>query len=196
VQSIPSVFAVIAGQPLPLFQGAVPEQQARQVLDEVLRVAAANGVSGQVGGGETPAPAPAADPAYEAAQAALERGDVESAAAAYRAILERDPADAVAKSSLARCELLARTRGADEAEVRSRADAAPDDVTAQLAVADLDMLTGRVDEAVNRLVDVVRRTSGSDRDTARQHLVGLFELLDADDPRLAAGRRALANALF
>jgi putative thioredoxin len=197
VQSIPSVFAVIAGQPLPLFQGAVPEQQARQVLDEVLRVAAENGVAGVVGDGPADEPtAPAADPAYEAAQAAVDRGDVEAAAEAYRAILERDPADDVARSALARCELLARTRGVDEEAVRSRADAAPDDVAAQAAAADLDMLVGRVDEAVNRLVDVVRRSSGAERDRARQHLLELFEVLDPDDPRLAAGRRALANALF
>jgi putative thioredoxin len=197
VQSIPSVFAVIAGQPLPLFQGAVPEQQARQVLDEVLRVAAENGIDGVVGdGGSGEPPAPAADPAYDAAQAAVDRGDVEAAAEAYRAILARDPGDAEAKSALARCELHARTRGVDEAAVRSRADAAPDDVAAQAAAADLDVLTGRVDEAVNRLVDVVRRTAGADRDAARQHLLELFEVLDPEDPRLAAGRRSLANALF
>jgi putative thioredoxin len=89
-----------------------------------------------------------------------------------------------------------RTRGVDEASVRARAADAPDDVEAQISVADLDMLTGRVDDAVNRLVDVVRRSSAAERDRVRQHLLSLFEVLDADDPRLAAGRRALANALF
>jgi len=202
VQSIPSVFAVIGGQLLPLFQGAVSEAQARQVIDEVVRVAAEQGLPGPdaAGPAETAADggagAAAGDPAHAAAQAALDRGDVDAAAAAYRTILERAPGDDAARSALARCELLLRTRGADQQAVRRQAADAPDDVDAQTAVADLDVLTGNVDDAVNRLVEVVRRTAGEDRDRARQHLLGLFDVLDPDDPRLAAGRRALANALF
>ncbi|HET6817721.1 MAG TPA: tetratricopeptide repeat protein [Mycobacteriales bacterium] len=200
VQSIPSVFAVIGGQLLPLFQGAVSEAQARQVIDEVLRVAAEQGLPGPSGAGTAQstddAPAPAGDPAHAEAQAALDRGDVDAAAAAYRELLERTPGDEAARSALARCELLQRTRGADQQAVRRRAADAPDDVDAQTAAADLDMLTGNVDDAVGRLVDVVRRTAGPDRDRARQHLLSLFEVLDPDDPRLSAGRRALANALF
>jgi putative thioredoxin len=209
VQSIPSVFAVIGGQLLPLFQGAVSEAQARQVIDEVIRVAANQGLPGHdaeaPGGADAPgadAPADAAsappvgDPAHAEAQAALDRGDVDAAVAAYRSVLERAPGDAVARSALARCELLVRTRGADQQEVRRRAADAPDDVDAQLAVADLDMLTGNVDDGINRLVDVVRATAGDDRDRARQRLLELFDALDPEDPRLATGRRALANALF
>jgi putative thioredoxin len=200
IQSIPSVMAVIGGQPVPLFQGAIPEAQVRQFVDEVLRVAAANGVSGRVAVDGAPADAPPAaapvDPAYEAAQSALNRGDVESALAAYRAILDRDPSDEQARAAVAQCEFLARTKGVDEAAARQRADAAPDDVAAQTVVADLDMVRGDVDAAIDRLVDLVRRTAGDDRDLARQHLLGLFDLLDAQDPRLASGRRALANALF
>jgi putative thioredoxin len=200
VQSIPSVFAVIGGQLLPLFQGAVSEAQARQVIDEVLRVAAEQGLPGagvpSAPAAPDPAAAPTGDPAHAEAQAALDRGDVDAAAAAYRAGLERAPGDDVARSALARCELLLRTRGADQQAARRRAADSPDDVDAQTAVADLDVLTGNVDDAISRLVDVVRRTSGDDRDRARQHLLGLFEVLDPDDPRLAAGRRALANALF
>ncbi|HET7311766.1 MAG TPA: tetratricopeptide repeat protein [Mycobacteriales bacterium] len=198
VQSIPSVFAVIGGQLLPLFQGAVSETQARQVIEEVLRVAAEQGLPGPgAAAPQADAPAvPAGDPAHAAAQAALDRGDVDAAAAAYREVLERAPGDDAARSALARCELLQRTRGADQQAVRRQAADAPDDVDAQTAAADLDMLTGNVDDAVSRLVDVVRRTAGADRDRARQHLLGLFEVLDPEDPRLAAGRRALANALF
>ena len=202
VQSIPSVFAVIGGQLLPLFQGAVSEGQARQVVEEVLRVAAEQGLPGP---GATSEPAavdapaagaPAGDPAHAEAQAALDRGDVDAAVAAYRAVLERSPGDDAARAGLARCELLQRTRGADQQAVRRRAADAPDDVDAQMAAADLDVLTGNVDAAVDRLLDVVRRATGDERDRARQHLVGLFDVLDPDDPRLAAGRRALANALF
>src|SRR4051794_16370410 len=208
VQSIPSVFAVIGGQLLPLFQGAVSEAQARQVIDEVIRVAASQGLPGPdaadapgadpsagAPAGETAA-APAGDPAHAEAQAALDRGDVDAAAAAYRAVLEQAPADSAARSALARCELLIRTRGADQQGIRRQAADAPADLDAQLAVADLDMLTGNVDDAVKRLVDVVRQTNGEERERARQRLLELFDVLDPEDPRLATGRRALANALF
>ncbi|HWC34397.1 MAG TPA: tetratricopeptide repeat protein [Mycobacteriales bacterium] len=198
IQSIPTVMAVIKGQPVPLFQGAVPEGEVRKVLDEVLRVAAANGVTGTAdvaGGGEAVAPPPA-DPEFVAAQEALERGDVDAALSAYRTLLERNPGDADLALTVARCELLVRTRDADVSAVRSAADAGPDDVDAQLAAADLEMVVDQVDVAVGRLVGLISRTSGAERDRVREHLVSLFAVLDPDDPRLAAGRRALANALF
>jgi putative thioredoxin len=197
VQSIPSVFAVIAGQPVPLFQGALPEQQIAPVLDEVLKVAAANGVTGRLAPADDGAPAePPVDPAYVAAQTALEQGDIEAALASYREILARDPGDVGARSSVARCELLLRTRGADEAQLRRNAEQQPDDVESQLAAADLDMVLGKVDEAFGRLVELVRRSTDSDRDAARQRLIALFDVLDPEDPRLVKARRDLANALF
>jgi putative thioredoxin len=200
IQSIPTVMAVIGGQPVPLFQGAVSEAQAREVLNEVLKVAAANGVTGTVSVDVEDEPAapvgPPADPAYDEAQAALDRGDLDAALAAFTGILDRSPADTEAAAAVARCELLIRTRGADEPALRTRAADHQDDIDAQLAVADLDMLRGAVDDAISRLVDVVRRSAGDDRDRVRQRLVGLFEVLDPQDPRLASGRRALANALF
>jgi len=196
VQSIPSVFAVIAGQPVPLFQGAIPEQQLRPVLDEVLRVAAANGLPGAAPAGDEASEESPLDPAHDVAQAAIDRGDLAAAAAAYRELLDRDPSDEMAKAALGQVELLIRTESVDETALRARADQAPDDVEAQAAVADLDMVRGQVEEAITRLVELVRRTSGPDRDAARQRLVALFDLLDPEDPRLAAGRRALSNALF
>jgi putative thioredoxin len=200
VQSIPTVMAVIGGQPVPLFQGAVPEDQARQVIDEVLKVAAANGVTGTIspdGDEAAEGPAPAlADPEYVEAQAALDRGDLAGALASFRVIADRSPADTEAAGAVARVELLMRTQGADEPAARALAESSPDDVAAQIAVADLDMLRGDVDAAITRLVDVVRRTSGDERNHARQHLLALFNVLMPEDPRLAAGRRALANALY
>jgi putative thioredoxin len=197
VQSIPSVFAVIAGQPVPLFQGALPEQQIRPVLDEVLRVAAANGVTGRATADEAaPAAEPPADPAYDAAEAALERGDVGAALDAYRELLERNPGDADAKAAVVRCELLLRTQELDEQAVRRAAADAPDDVAAQVALADVELVRGRTDEAFRVLVETVRRTSGDERNRAREHLVSLFDAFDADDPSVLAARRALANAIF
>jgi putative thioredoxin len=197
VQSIPTVFAVIAGQPVPLFQGALPEQQIRPVIDEVLRVAAANGLAGDVAEGDDSAPvAPPRDPAWDAAQSALDRNDLTTAEAALRELVGRDPADLDAKLALAKVQLLRRTEGVDPIEARRAAEAAPDDIDGQLRFADVHMVTGFVDETIQMLVDLVRRTSGDDRDRVRARLLSLFELLEPDDPRLVAGRRALSNALF
>jgi putative thioredoxin len=195
VQSIPSVFAVIGGRPVPLFQGAVPEQQLRQVLDEVMRIAEENGLPGP--GGDAAAPqAPAVDPDEVEAQEAIQRGDIDAALAAYRRLLERDPGNAQAALAVARCELLARTRGADEAAVKRAATERPGDIDAQSALADLEMVRGNVEGALRPLLEIIRTTTGDDRDAARARLLALFETLDPDDPRLAAARRDLANALF
>src|SRR3954452_23706682 len=180
VQSIPAVFAVVKGQPIPLFQGALPEAQVRQYLDELLRVAEANGVSGRlsVDGSAAPDAAteaePESDPRYDEAYDAIERGDLDAAAAAYRALLAESPADAEAQAGLGQVELLRRTQDLDVRAARQWAADNPDDVAAQTAVADLDLLGGHVEDAFSRLVDLVRRVSGADRDAARTHLVGLF----------------------
>jgi putative thioredoxin len=200
VQSIPTVMAVIGGQPIPLFQGALPESQVRQVLDELLRVAEANGVAGRVRvTDETSAGRPAAPPlpAHHAAAAdALERGDLDAAAEAYRRALAEAPADADARLGLARVELFRRVRGADVEGARSAAAADPGDVRSALLVADADILAGHLEEAFGRLVELVRTTSGEERERARVHLVDLFEVVGSDDPRVLAARRALASALF
>jgi len=202
VQSIPSVFAVVKGQPIPLFQGAQPEAQVRQVLTELLRVAAANGVNGTVavdapdGGPDTePADEPL-PPLHQAAYDAIEREDYAAAVQAYEQALLESPADDLARVGLAQVRLLERTRDADLVAARAAAAADPDDVDAQVLVADLDLLGGHVEDAFTRLVDTVRRTSGAERDRARSHLVELFDVVGAQDPRVPAARLALANALF
>ncbi len=200
VQSIPAVFAVVKGQPVPLFQGALPEAQVRQYLDELLRVAEANGVSGRLQVGDAPAEEtavePPVDPRWDEAYDAIERGDLDAAAAAYRALLSDAPGDAEAQAGLGQVELLRRTQGLDPAETRKAAAERPDDVAAQTAAADLDLLGGHVEDAFSRLLDLVRRLSGDDRNAVRTHLVGLFELVGNQDDRVAKARTALANALF
>ncbi|MBO3100344.1 tetratricopeptide repeat protein [Cellulomonas fengjieae] len=200
-QGVPTVVAVIAGQPLPLFQGAYPRDQVRAVLDQVLAAAEANGVTGRA----TPStgapqdevePEPELPPLHQEAYDAIERDDLAAATAAYEQALKENPRDALARAGLAQVGLLERTRDADLQSARAAAAADPSDVDAQLAVADLDILGGKVEDAFARLVDVLRTTFGPDRERVRVRLVDLFEVIGGEDPRVIAARRAMASALY
>jgi putative thioredoxin len=201
VQAVPLVIAVLRGQVVPLFQGTVDEAAARQYLDQLLTVAVANGITGRaepVAGapapGETP-DEPQVDERYAKAEDAVGAGDLDGAIAAYEELLAQDPKDAAAKSGLARVQLVQRTRDVP-ADVRTRAADNPADVEAQCLVADVDLLGGHVEDAFGRLIRTVQATSGDDRDTARVHLLELFEIVGADDERVVAARRQLMAALF
>lgn len=200
-QSVPTVVAVLAGQPLPLFQGALPLDQVRQVLDQVLAAAEANGITGRVeAGSDAPPPEeepePELPPLHQAAYDAIEGGDYAAATAAYQQALKENPRDALARAGLAQVGLLERTHDADLQAARAAAAADPRDVDAQLAVADLDILGGKVDDAFARLVDLLRVTAGPERERVRVRLVDLFEVVGGEDPRVVAARRAMANALY
>jgi putative thioredoxin len=201
VQSIPTVIAVVGGQPLQLFTGALPEPQVRETIDAMIDqlrdrmpgiVAAEQAAAAEPG--EEPEPEPD-DPRFTAAEDALEQGDYAAAEAAYERILAEEPGNEQATAALSQVRFLARAEAADPSAV-ARADADPSDVDAQLAAADAEVATDRVEAAFSRLVAAVARTGGDDRDRLRQHLVGLFELFPGDDPRVATARRALARALF
>ncbi|WP_427919952.1 tetratricopeptide repeat protein [Streptomyces sp. cg40] len=207
VQGIPAVFAVVAGQALPLFQGAAAEPQIRQTLDQLIQVAEQRfGLTGldvdpdAVPGErpEAPAEVPAGpyDGLLEAAVQALDAGDFGGAVQAYKNVLSDDPANSEARLGLAQAELLQRVSVLDPQQVRTEAAQKPGDVPAQIAAADLDLVGGHVEDAFGRLIDTVRRTVGDDRDTVRVRLLELFEVVGADDPRVTAARRALARALF
>ena len=206
VQGVPAVFAVLAGQAMPLFQGAAPEDQITEVLDQLIMVAEQRfGIVGpEVEPGAAAAPAEAAPPrpatpqelALSAAHQALDAGDLGGAVQAYKNVLADEPGNVEAKLGLAQAELLRRVEGADAAAVRAAAADAPADVAAQLAAADLDLVGGHVEDAFGRLVETVRRTAGEDRDTVRLRLLELFEVVGPDDPRVVAARTALARVLF
>jgi putative thioredoxin len=183
VQGIPMVFAVVGGQPVDAFTGVVPEAQLRPWIDAVLKA------------GGAPVEAPP-DPRLDSADDALMAGDLEAAEQAYRKILAESPADTAAEAGLAQVELLRRVEGTEPAKILAAAAAAPDDVAAQTLAADVEMLSGQAENAYKRLVDLVRRTTGADREAARQHLVSLFTVAGPDDPAVATARRQLASALF
>jgi putative thioredoxin len=183
VQSIPLVYAVVGGQPVDAFNGVIPEAQLRQWIDAVLKA----------GGVEVETPE---DPRLVEADDAMADGDLDAAEQAYKKILSDSPADSVAESGLAQVGLLRRTQAADPAQALAAAAADPADVDAQLLAADVEVLSGEAEAAYQRLVDLVRRSAGDDRERARQHLISLFTVAGPDDPAVAKARRALASALF
>ncbi|SDY65683.1 putative thioredoxin [Micromonospora pattaloongensis] len=183
VQGIPMVYAVVGGQPIDAFSGVVPEAQLRQWVDAVCKAA---GVAV-----ETPE-----DPRLAEADEALITGDLDVAEQAYKKILAESPADAAAEAGLAHVSLARRVTGIDPRQAMATAQAQPDDVAAQLLAADIEVLSGQAEQAYARLVALVRRSAGDDRETIRKHLVSLFTVAGPDDPAVAAARRALASALF
>ena len=223
VQSIPMVVAVIGGQLVDGFLGAMPEAQVRQWIGQVLAAAEKMGMQlaaparrGRGRGRATRTPqgadaagasarrrpaaggpgAPPMPPAYAEARAAMERGDLDGAAQAFEQELAANPADPVAKTGLAQVNLIRRVSSYDQAKARRDAAEHPGDVAAQIRVADIELASGRIEEAFDRLLGVVRRTSGEEREQARQHLVSLFELLPPTDPRIKKARSALSALLF
>jgi len=195
IESIPSVFLALGGRLVPGFQGALPEAQLRAFLEQVLAAAEQAGLPGPAGTEEGPAPIPT-DPELVRAEDALSSGDYATAVEAYDAFLTKRPGDPEATLGRAWAGLLQRAAHLDGPAVLAAAEARPDDVAAQAAAADVEILQERIQDAIDRLVGLVRRTSGDDRDAARAHLLELFSVLDPEDERVLAGRRALANALF
>jgi putative thioredoxin len=244
VQSIPMVVAVVGGQVLDGFLGAMPEAQVRAWVSHVMAAAAEFGLAGggagtaaagngsaegtpaAVPGGPGPGgpgpggpgpggpgpggpyppgtgpmagpgrPDPMGDPAFAEAQQAMERGDLDGAAAAFEKVLARSPGHPVAKLALAEVNLFRRVDSYDQAKARREAAENPADVEAQCRVADIDLATGRIEEGLDRLLGTVRRTSGDDRDRARAHLVSLFDVFPPRDPRVAKARARLSSLLF
>ncbi|WP_298135197.1 tetratricopeptide repeat protein [Micropruina sp.] len=197
IQAVPTVIGVIAGQLAPLFQGTRSKAEAETVIAQLLQVAASNGLVGRAepvagGAGETDE----ADPRFAEADAALERGDFEVALAEYDKILAQTPNDLEAKIGRAQVALLARSAGIDPASVLARAASEPESADAQLAAADLEVLSGRPDQAFDRLIALIRETAGADRDAVRVRLLELFEIVGPADPAVLKARRDLMSALF
>ena len=198
-QSIPMVVALIAGQPVPMFTGAVPEEQVRQVFAKLLELAAQQGVTGSLNTGssetnpDTPPPLP---PLHAEAFAAIERGDYGAAITAYEKALAENPRDQDARAGLGQVRLLRRVQDVDLQAARAAAAAAPQDVAAQLLVADLDVSGGHIDDAFDRLLELFAALPADERAPVRERLVELFGVVGEADPRVGAARARLTNLLF
>jgi putative thioredoxin len=202
VQSIPTVYVVIGGQVAPMFQGAMPESQVRQVLEAVLAEAEKAGITGRVGnapdsvnepGEVSNEKQPLSDPRFDAAEAALESGDWEKAIAAYKEILSLTPGDAIAKIGLLNVNLLQRTDGRDLAADIENISL---DTVAVLCAADATFLMSEFADAFALLIEHIKNVTGAERDQTRERILELFEIAGPTDPAVVRARIALTNALF
>jgi putative thioredoxin len=199
LQAVPTVIALINGQLAPLFQGVLPKDQVQAAIDQLLKAAVANGMVGRAepAGSEqaVPEPEPEADPRFAAADAALERGDFAAAREEFDKLLQVNPNDVEAQVGKAQAGLFARAAVLDPQSTLAAADGS-DDLDSQLAAADIEMITGGVEAAFARLIGIIKRLSGAERDQARVRLLELFETLGNTDERVLKARRDLMTALF
>lgn len=203
-EAVPLVVGLVKGQPVPLFQGTVDDAEVRRYFDELVNVAAQNGLNGraQPAGSVPPVEEDVEDvelpddPRFTAADEAFAAGDFTTAVSEYEKLLAQYPADAEIGERLAGVRLLSRTQGVELQAARATAADAPDDLDAQLLVADLDVSGGHVQDAFDRLIELIRRTAAEDREMVRERLLELFTVVGVSDPRVAAARRSLATALF
>jgi putative thioredoxin len=208
VREVPAVAAVVAGRPVSLFLGTPSEPETRQVFEELLALAAENGVTGSVSIGEPGEPddgepAEPAEPVeeplpphHQEAYDAIAAGDYATAVAEYKKALAENPRDSLAVAGLAQVSLLQRLDGVTAAEVRSAAAERPTDVDAQLAVADLDLSGGHLDDAFDRLLELFPTLDQAGKDAVRTRLLDFFEIAGAEDARVIAARRTLTNLLY
>lgn len=201
ITAVPTVVALIKGQPVPMFEGELPEEQVKEFFTELLKVAASNGVAGNLGGAQAPAaaPEPPLPPLHQAARDAIDAGDLAAAQTSYEKALAEKPNDTDAKIGLAQVKLMRRTAEINVVQVeefRTRAAGDPDDLDAALTVADLDVSGGHVEDALARLVKYIALHFGPERESARVRLLELYDVVGVSDPRVSASRQALARALF
>ncbi|AAT89100.1 co-chaperone YbbN [Leifsonia xyli subsp. xyli] len=204
-QSVPTVAAIVAGRPVQLFAGALPEEQIKDVFGQLLALAAQNGVTvaAAVETGAAPSDAPATEPDPEplpphhaAASEAIDRGDYETAIAEYKTAIAQDPRDAMAVAGLAQVGLLSRLVGKTMEDIRTAGANEPSDPDAQLAVADLDLSGGRIEDAFDRLLSLFPTLDAAGKEAVRTRILDYFEIVGVEDPRVAKARARLASLLY
>ena len=199
VQQVPTVAAVVAGRPIQLFTGMLPEAELRDIMEQVLQLAAQNNVTGSIPVDASDEPAEPVEeplpPHHQEAYDAIAAGDFATAIKEYETAIAQNPRDQLAVAGLAQVSLLHRLDGTDAAIIRA-AGAASTELADQLAVADLDVAGGHLDDAFGRLLDLFPTLDAAGKNTVRTRLLDYFEIAGADDPRVVAARRRLTGLLY
>ena len=188
VRTIPFGVVFIGGQAVPFLEQLLSEAQLREVLNKILTLAAQQGVGEE--------PVEETEPEEDEALAALDQGDYVTAEAAYRRLIARKPTDSYAKLGLAQVQLLARTHGLDAAKIMEDAIKSPDDIELQIQCADVEVMSGYLEPAFDRLLRLLVLFDGDEQKRIKDRLLELFALVDPADPRVMKARTQLANALF
>ncbi len=187
-RTIPYGVVFIGGQAIPFLEQALSEMQLREVITKILTLAAQQGIGEE--------PREPTEPEEDEALAALDQGDFATAEAAYKKLLARKPNDNFAKLGLAQVQLLIRTEGIDGQKIMEDAIKNPEDIATQLQCADVEVMSGYLEPAFERLLHLVVLLDGADQKLVKDRLLELFGLVDPADPRVIKARAALANALF
>jgi putative thioredoxin len=216
IQSVPTVYAFLGGQPVTGFAGAQPESQIKALVDRLI-----GGAGGEMDGADL----------LQVAQEAAEHGDTHTAAQLFQQVLAEDPAQPVALGGLARCLIAERQfaeakRLLDEApkevaghvavsgakaalalaeeagelgdptNLLARLQADDDDHDARYRLATIMFLRGQAEAAMGHLVQIVKRDRTWKDDLARKQLVKFFDALGPKHPATLKGRRMLSTVLF
>jgi putative thioredoxin len=187
-RTIPYGVVFIGGQAVPFLEQPMSEEQLRGVITKILTLAAQQGIGQE--------PVEQAEPEEEEALAALDQGDYVTAEAAYKRLIARKPGDSYAKLGLAQVQLLARTHGVDGAKVMELALKHPDDIEIQIQCADVEVMSGYLEPAFERLLRLMVLFDGEEQKQIKDRLIELFALVDPADPRVVKARTQLANVLF
>lgn len=188
VRTIPTGIVFIGGKAIPFLEQPLTEAQLREVITKILALAAQQGIGEE--------PVEEAEPEEEEALAALDKGDYITAEAAYKRLLARKPSDQYAKLGLAQVQLLARTQGIDGAKIMEEAVKHPEDIVVQMQCADIEVMSGYLESAFQRLLQLITVLDGDEQKKVKNHLLELFALVDQADPLVIKARAQLANALF
>jgi len=188
VRTIPTGIVFIGGKAIPFLEQPLTEAQLREVITKILALAAQQGIGEE--------PVEVAEPEEEEALAALDKGDYVTAEAAYKRLLARKPSDQYAKLGLAQVQLLARTQGIDGAKIMEEAVKHPEDIVVQMQCADIEVMSGYLESAFQRLLQLITVLDGDEQKKVKNHLLELFALVDQADPLVIKARAQLANALF
>jgi len=216
IQSVPTVYAFLQGQPVTGFAGAQPESQIKALVEKL--------IGAPLGPADT-------ETQLAAATSALDAGSLEEAGQLFSAVLEQEEANPEALGGLARVLLAGGQRAEAEALLEqvpanlanhaaisgakaaldlaaaagtlgdptmlvARIEGNPDDHDARYELATTLFLRGQVESAIDHLLQIVKRDREWHDDGARKQLVKFFDALGPTHPQTIKGRRALSRVLF